>query len=154
MQLLGDFIVRRIERLNPLARRMAVALIAKHPAFNRRLTVLEAGDFRSEIRAPRGSNAFGLCVSTVNGTDTYVQFGFPDAFYPIDSAGELVRIVSGLLADKVMFVVISKNGKWAGTTLTRRPKLVKLKRLEEARIISWSGANHLKILSASRTRKA
>ena len=108
---------------------MAKALIGTHPSFARRLTVLDAGDFHADIRAPRGSSAYGLCVCTVKGEDTYVQFGVENALYPVDTEQELLDIVNKLISDRLKFVVCSKHGKWSETTLTRSLKRCLLKEI-------------------------
>jgi hypothetical protein len=88
--------MRKLEQLNPLARRMAQALLAALPQFRRRLEVLKNGGFRTHIPAPKGSKAYGLRVCTVNGADTWVQFGVQNAFYDAESERQLLRIVRGL----------------------------------------------------------
>jgi len=132
--------MRKFEQMNPLARRMAQALLAAFPQFTRRLDVLKNGDFRTHIRAPKGSNAYGLRVCTVNGEDTWVQFGVPNAFYDAESEGQLLEIVKGLMADQLKFALKEKKGKWTYTTLVRRPEDLEVRRGETARIFSWSGA--------------
>ena len=140
MRIVGRIaVMRKLDQLNPLARRMAQALLAALPQFRRRLEVLKNGDFRTHIRAPRGSKAYGLRVCTANGKDTWVQFGVPNAFYDADSERELLKIVNGLMADRLKFALKERKGKWTYTTLVRRPGDLVLGRGETGHIYSWSG---------------
>jgi len=119
---------------------MALALFLSFPKFKRRLEILNSGDFRADIRAPKGSKIYGVSVSTLHGEQTYVQFGVPNAFYPIDSEKELLQILKGLLADRLKFAIKEKKGKWTDTTLVRKPGDLVLNRGEIGRIYSWSGS--------------
>ena len=78
-------------------------------------------------------------VYTVNGEDTWVQFGVPNAFYDAESERQLLRIVKGLMADRLKFALKEKKGKWTYTTLVRRSGDLALARGETGRIYSWSG---------------
>lgn len=86
----------KLEHLNPRARRMAEALVNAFPQFRRRLEVMERSDFRTHIRAPKGSRVYGLQVCTARrGEDTWIQFGVPNAFYDAETGKDLVKIVRG-----------------------------------------------------------
>jgi hypothetical protein len=133
--------MRKLEQLNPRARRMAEALLNAFPQFSRHLEVLPQGDFRTHIRAPRGSQAYGLRVCTARGgEDTWIQFGVPNAFYDAESGRDLVKIVRGLLSDRLRFALKEKKGKWTFTTLVQRRGGLVLRRGEVGRVFSWSGA--------------
>src|SRR5437879_6410415 len=113
--------MHKLEKLNPLARKMARALLGAFPQFKRHLEVLDKGDFRTHIRAPKGSKVYGLRVCTVNGEDTWIQFGVPNAFYDADTERQLLQIIRSLMADRLKFGIKERKGKWTYTTLVRKP---------------------------------
>ncbi|MSR64926.1 MAG: hypothetical protein EXS18_03995 [Verrucomicrobiae bacterium] len=132
--------MRKLDQLNPRARRMVQALLDAFPQFRSRLEVLEHGDFRTHICAPKGSKVFGLRVCTARGgEDAWIQFGVPNAFYDADSAKQLLKIVRGLISDRLKFALKEKNGKWVYTTLVRKSGDVVLGRGETGKMFSWSG---------------
>jgi hypothetical protein len=131
--------MRKIDKLNPLARRMADALLRDFPKFRRRLEVLAGGDFRTHVVAPKGSSAHGLRVCTANAQDTWVQIGVPNAFYSVDTEQELLEVVAGLLSDELQFAVKDKVGRWCETTLVRDAEDLPLRKGERGRTYSWSG---------------
>lgn len=145
--------MRKLEQLNPRARRMADALLSVFPEFRRRLEVLEQGDFRTHIRAPKGSQVYGLRVSTARaGEDTWIQFGVPNAFYDAETTKDLIQILRGLTSDRLRFALKEKNGKWTFTTLIRKRGDLVLHRGETGRVFSWSGARD-ETLSPNQSRQ-
>lgn len=126
------------QKLSPTARRFSKALLDRFPQFRRTLRVLPGGDFEAAIAAPRSSKA-GALVCASRGSDVWVRFAPPRAFYSIDTPSELVTIVEALLNDDVLFVLLSKQRKWSGTTLVARTGRPVQDVGESARIISWSG---------------
>lgn len=132
--------MRKLDRLNPQARRMAEALLDAVPQFRRHLEVLEHGDFRTHIRAPKGSNVYGLQVCTArNGEDTWIQFGVANALYDAESPKQLLKIVRGLMSDRLKFALKEKKGKWVYTTLVQKAGDLAVRRGETGKIHSWSG---------------
>ena len=142
----GNAAMKKIDQLNPLARRMADTLFVAFPSFARRLEVIAKGDFRTHIRAPKGSKAYGLRVCTLNGEDTWVQFGVQYAWYPVDTEKELLEIVRGLLTDRLKFAVKERHGKHTWTTLVRKAEDLAVKRGEVAKILSWSGTKDAQLI--------
>ena len=124
--------------MSSTARRFATALVGKFPQFRRNLCVLPNGDFEAYITAPRTSKA-GALVCLSHGSDVCVRFALPRAVYAVDSIKELVAIVEQLLRNELVFVLLSKQRKWAGTTLSRRSDRPVQGAGESARLISWSG---------------
>lgn len=124
--------------MSPTARRFVKALVGKFPQFRRTLCVLPNGDFEAYIRAPRTSKA-GALVCLSHGSDVWVRFAPPRAVYAIDSTKELVTIVEQLMTNEIVFVLLSKQRKWSGTTLSRGSARPVQGVGESARIISWSG---------------
>jgi hypothetical protein len=132
--------MRKIDKLNPVARNMADALFGAFPRFQHQFEVVGKGDLRVSIPAPKGSKVHGLRVVTVNGEDTFVQLGVPDVFCLIDSKKELLQILKGLFADRLRFGMNSRRGKWTSTCILRGPEGLVLKRGEVGMIYSWTGA--------------
>ena len=62
------------------------------------------GEFEASVRAPRGSKARALVVSTWRG-DLWVRFGLPNAFYGVESRSELAFVVRALVSERALFVV-------------------------------------------------
>ena len=123
--------VRKLEQLNPRARRMAEALLKEFPQFRPRLEVLKQGDFRTHIPAPKGSQVYGLRVCTArDGEDTWIQFGVPNAFYDASTAKDLIKIVKGLMSDRLRFALKEKKRKWTFTTLVEKRESLVLHRGE------------------------
>ena len=120
---------------------MAEALLDALPQFRRHFEILERGDFRTHIRAPKGSNVYGLQVCTArSGEDTWIQFGVPNAFYDASTERDLIKIVKGLMSNRLRFALKEKNGKWNFTTLVEKRGSLVLHRGETGKIFSWSGA--------------
>lgn len=63
------------------------------------------------------SKVYGLRVCTVNGEDTWIQFGVPNAFYDANTDTQLLQILRGLMADRLRFAIKERKGKWTYTTL-------------------------------------
>ena len=124
--------------MSPTARRFVKALVGKFPQFQRHLCVLPNGDFEAYIVAPRTSKA-GALVCLSHGSDVWVRYAPPRAVYAIDSTKELVTIVEQLMSNEIVFVLLSKQRKWSGTTLSRRSDRPVQGVGESVRIISWSG---------------
>jgi len=124
--------------MSPTARRFVKALVDKFPQFQRHLCVLPNGDFEAYITAPRTSKA-GALVCLSHGSDVCVRFALPRAVYAVDSAKELVTIVEQLLRNELVFVVLSTQRKWSGTTLSKRSDRPVQGAGVSARLISWSG---------------
>ena len=98
----------------------------------------KTGEFEAILRAPRGSRAGVLVISTFQG-NLWIRFSFPYMSYSVDSRAEMALVVRQLLSDKALFVTTHRGSKWTGTTLIRRGESPKLRRGETARVISWSG---------------
>jgi hypothetical protein len=94
--------------LTPTARRFSKALLRNYPRFVSRFRVLRNGDFDASIPAPPISRA-GALVCQTRGSDVWIRFAPPRAFYSIDSPRGLVSIVGALLNDEVSFVLLSKR---------------------------------------------
>lgn len=124
--------------MSPVARRFVKALVGKFPQFQRHLCVLPNGDFEAYITAPRTSKA-GALVCLSHGSDVCVRFALPRAVYAVDSTKELVTIVEQLLRNELVFVLLSTQRKWSGTTLSKRSDRPVQGAGESARLISWSG---------------
>lgn len=124
--------------MSPTARRFAKALVSKFPQFRRQLCVLPNGDFEAHVAAPRTSKA-GALVCLSRGSDVWVRFAPARAVYAFDSTKELVTIVEQLLSNEIVFVLLAKQRKWSGTTLSRRSDRPVQGVGESARLISWSG---------------
>ena len=137
--------------MSPTARRFSKALVGKFPQFRRHLCVLPNGDFEAYITAPRTSKA-GALVCLSHGSDVCVRFALPRAVYAVDSAKELVTIVEQLLRNELVFVVLSTQRKWSGTTLSKRSDRPVQGAGESARLISWSGKFD-RYIRASQKRK-
>lgn len=138
-------------RMSPTARRFAKALVGKFPQFRRQFCVLPNGDFEAYIMAPRISKA-GALVCLSHGSDVCVRFALPRTVYAINSTKELVSIVEQLLSNELVFVVLSKQRTWSGTTLVRRNDSPVRRVGESARLISWSGKFD-RYIRASQKRK-
>lgn len=137
--------------MSPTARRFVKALVGKFPQFQRHLCVLSNGDFETYITASRTSKA-GALVCLSRGSDVWVRFAPPRAVYAVDSTKELVAIVEQLLNNELVFVLLSKQRKWSGTTLSRRGDRPVQGADESARLISWSGKFD-RYIRASQKRK-
>jgi hypothetical protein len=131
--------VKKLDRLNPLARKMANALFAAFPAFERRFKPTPKGDLIAQIVAPKGSRALGIQVCTIGGRDVWVQFGVANAFCYVESERELVEIVTGLTEERLRFAINSRKGRWTSSCLLRGREKIKLKRGETGAVYSWTG---------------
>jgi len=141
----------RQSNMSSTARRFVKALVDKFPQFQRHLCVLPNGDFEAYITAPRTSKA-GALVCLSHGSDVCVRYAPPRAVYAVDSAKELVTIVEQLLRNELVFVVLSTQRKWSGTTLSKRSDRPVQGAGESARLISWSGKFD-RYIRASQKRK-
>jgi hypothetical protein len=131
------------DEFNPRARRFAAALLRHFPQFSGNLRVLPGGHFSSSIPAPPRSKARGLRCMSADGGDVWIQLSLRNAFYLVDNVPEMRRVLKMLLSDSVGFVLISRNRKWAETTLVHLDTSAALPALrvgDFARVISWSGA--------------
>lgn len=129
--------------MNMRARRFAKALVRSFPDFAEALRLLPGGHFVTQIPAPQSSKAGGLACCSVGDGDVWIQLAIPNAFYSVDDVLEMRRVVRALLTDNVVFVLISKNGKWHGTTLIEVGARPRLRAGEIARLVSWSGSHDL-----------
>lgn len=127
------------DEMNRRARRFAKALLRAFPDFGDDLRVMEGGHFMAQLPAPVGSRTGGLACSSVADGDVWIQLAVPNAFYLVETEVEMRRVLRCFLADEILFVLISKNRRWHGTTLTRVGSRPRLKAGETMRLLSWSG---------------
>src|SRR5918996_4888219 len=137
-------------KLNPTARRFSNALLGRFPRFRRTLRVLPGGDFEAVVVAPRSSKA-GALICSSRGSEVWVRFALPRAFYPIDTPRELVTVVKALLNDDALFVLLTKRRKWSGTTLVKRGVRPVQDIGESARIVSWSGKRDRRVRARAKS---
>jgi hypothetical protein len=133
--------VRR-DQLNQTARRFASALLRDFPQFAADLSILPDGHFSASIQAPPRSKARAIRCFSMGEGDVWIQLAVRNAFYSVDSVPEMRRVLRGVLADALGFVLISRSRKWTGTTLAKLdapPALRMLRPGDVARVISWSG---------------
>jgi hypothetical protein len=144
-------------KLNPLARNVAQKLFRAFPQFRTGQIIREDGELEAGLPAPEGSHAGHLVVFT-NAGDLWVRLALPYAFYGVDDTRELIKIINGVLADDIFFVVVTARRKWLETTLVGREVSVKLDSTNgSVMVISWSGQHdrqfRLKRQAATKPRK-
>jgi hypothetical protein len=128
-----------VKHLNPLAQCTMRKILAKYPDWEEHASLRKEDDFEVVVSAPIRSNAGCLAVFTENGKDFWVRYGPPQMCHPPDDENEMLSVIEQLLQDKALFVRITKNEKWSGTTLIRPGTEPILEKGERAQIVSWSG---------------
>jgi hypothetical protein len=64
----------------------------------------------------------------------------PYSAYAVDNVSELLKIIKGILLDKILWVIESKDCQWTGTTLITQISDLEIEVGTTYRILSWSGA--------------
>lgn len=128
-----------VKYLNPLAQCAMKEVLAKYPDWEEHISLRKEDDFEVVVSAPIGSNAGCLAVFTENGKDLWVRYGPPQMCYSPDDENEMLSVIEQLLQDKALFVHITKDKEWSGTTLIRPKTEPILETGEMAQIVSWSG---------------
>jgi hypothetical protein len=127
-----------MESLKPFAKQVGAALLAEHPDWEKYFGASDRGDLEVAIPTPEGSNAGHLVVFT-NDADIWIRLAPPRMCYAVESEGEMLSIVSGLLADQVVFVVTMHDDGWVETTLARPGEEPELKQSDGAnRFVDWN----------------
>jgi hypothetical protein len=142
--------VESLEDIKPSVRKFAVKLTAKWPRFSSSLRVKQDGNFEGTLVAPKGSQARVLVCLSSGDSDVWLGLGIPQAFYPVETTSELVRIVELLLADGAVFAITHRESSWTGTTLLGAGLLPKLEPRETCHVYSWSGKNDLVVTRPAR----
>jgi hypothetical protein len=125
-------------KLNPIAQPFLDRLVAAHPNFKKALAILPGGHFETSIAAPKGSAAGAMICRSFDG-GIWIRLGPPNAAYPVETAEELLAVVSALFKEQVLLAVISRGEDWIGTTLIEPDATPPTKRGQSASIYSWSG---------------
>jgi hypothetical protein len=123
----------------PVAADLWRELQAAHPEWEQYLQVVDSGDIEVALPAPDGSRAGHLVLFTAFGKDLWLRFSPPQMCYPVDNASEMLRVAEALLNDEVVFVRITKDLEWAGTTLVKPDAEPALEPGQVADVTSWSG---------------
>ncbi len=131
-----------VASLNPLARRVWIALLAAFPEWAKYFGTCGNDDLEVAVSAPIGSNAGHLVVFTAKGQDLWIRFSPPSMCYSVDNEAEMLSVIQQLLAETALFAVVMRCDEWAGTTLIRRGVPGDVPQLgpnEVAYVVSWSG---------------
>jgi hypothetical protein len=119
--------------------------------------VKQDGHLQANLVAPKGSQARVLVCLSSGVSDVWVGLGIPQAFYPVETTSELLRVVNLLLTDGAAFALTHRGPSWTGTTLVAAGELPQLALGETCHLYSWSGKNDLVITrpaKAARNRRA
>ena len=130
--------IKSMGSLKPFAKQVGAALLAEYSDWERYFGATDGGDLEVAIPAPEGSSADHLVVFT-NGADIWIRFAPPRICYAVESEGEMLSIISRLLADEVVFIVTMHEDDWVETTLARAGEEPRLRQGQTAQIVSWTG---------------
>jgi hypothetical protein len=146
-----------LKDIKPSVRRFASELATRWPKLGRSLRVKQDGHFEAVLAAPKESQARVLvCLSSGKG-DVWLGLGVPQAFYPVETTSELLKVVELLLTDAVVFAVTHRGTSWTGTTLLAAGRLPELEPGETCHLYSWSGRKDLVVtrpVAPARGRRA
>lgn len=123
--------------MTPTARRRWEALQGTYPSWEEHLHVTESGDLTVYVPSPN-PQVGGLTVLTL-AEDTWIRFSPPQMGYPVDDNEEMLLIVRRLLADELLFVRITRDERWTGTTLIPTDGEPPVESGEVAQVLSWTG---------------
>src|SRR3954470_9327496 len=121
---------------NEAARPFVRALIGMLPQFEAGLEVLDDGHFEASLMSEAASAAGAIVCRSFSPDQVWVRFLPADACYPVESASEMVAIVSALMQEQALMAVIANEKGWVGTTLVRPGTVPKLEPGQTARIFS------------------
>jgi len=126
-------------KMLPVAEKLWRELESAHPEWATHQLILDSGDIEIAIPAPAGSHAGHLVLFTSHGSDLWLRFAPPQMCYSVDDASEMLQIAEGLLAERIVFVRITRDGEWAATTLGRPDEELDLETGQVGEVVSWSG---------------
>jgi hypothetical protein len=82
-----------VDSLNPLARRVWIALLAAYPEWAKYFGTWGDDDLEVAVSAPIGSNAGHLVVFIAKGQDLWIRFSPPSMCYSVDDEAELLSVI-------------------------------------------------------------
>ena len=126
------------EDLNPLAQGIVRDLLAIYPHWEDSISLRGVDDLEVVVPAPSGSNAGCLAVFTERGKDLWLRYDQPQMCYALDDVVEMLSIIEQLLNDQTLFVRITEDEEWKGTTLIRPGMEPPFEPGQVAQIVSWS----------------
>ena len=98
-----------------------------------------SGQLELSIPAVNNASIGGLVVQTTTGKDIWLRNYHPYSAYSIDDVDELITIIEGVFADKILWAIGFKGDQWSETTLIRNLEDLETEDETTYRIFSWSG---------------
>ncbi len=81
----------------------------------------------------------GLVIQTTEDNSIWIRNYHPCSGYSVDTIEEMIKVVTGVLSDQILWVTGFKSEEWVETTLINNINDLKTKKGIRYQILSWSG---------------
>ncbi len=91
------------------------------------------------ISAPYNALIGGLVIQTTEDNCIWIRSHHPYTGYSIDTTEEMIKVITGVLSNQILWVVGFKSDEWFQTTLINDINDLKTEKGVKYQILSWSG---------------
>jgi hypothetical protein len=100
----------------------------------------DSGDFL-ELDIPSSNKALigGLAIQTTEDNSIWIRNYHPYSGYSVDTIEEMIKVITGVLSDQILWVTSFKSEEWVETTLVNNINDLKTEKGARYQILSWSG---------------
>lgn len=81
----------------------------------------------------------GLVIQTTEDNSIWIRNYHPCSGYSVDTIEEMIKVVTGVLSDQILWVTGFKSEEWVETTLINNINDLKTKKGIRYQVLSWSG---------------
>ena len=94
-----------------------------------------------ELDVSASNNALigGLVIQTTEDNSIWIRNYHPCSGYTCDTIEEMIKVISGVLSDQILWVIGFKSDEWFETTLINEINDLQTEKGIRYQILSWSG---------------
>ena len=100
----------------------------------------QATDFLElDIPSTNNSSFGGLVIQTTADKDIWIRNYHKYSAYSVDTTDELIKILEGVFADHILWVIGFNDNEWVETTLIKKVGKIETEKGVTYNVLSWSG---------------
>ena len=92
-----------------------------------------------DIPAPNNALIGGLVLQTMKDKTIWVRNYHPCSGYWVDTTEEMIKIITSIMSDQILWVIAFKSDEWFETTFVNNINDLKTENGVRYQILSWSG---------------
>ncbi len=92
-----------------------------------------------DVSAPNNALIGGLVLQTTKDKTIWIRNYHSCSGYWVDTTEEMIKIITGIMSDQILWVIAFKSDEWFETTLVNNITDLKTENGVRYQILSWSG---------------